>query len=430
MIDIKNIYIDGYKNIDELDMNLAKINALLSANNYGKSNVFSAIEFGFDFITKPSNIKNSMMKRIAEMPLLTVNWGKNFKFEITFDYPVDNNTNSVKYGFELSWQKNAKEQGKIISEYLKIKQLNQSQKYVSYIDRTLNNAKYKSSKTGRCDKDILIKGDELVINKIQAFDDLFYLEIVNAINSLKIFVDRRFDVSELFDEIPFIQKNFDEGSPHDEITLARTLYFLKKNKKSKYELIINTLMDFFPYILDVKIKEFKVSEQNIDVKVDEKGPFEIANSIFVLVVSNKFMPQTVSFKLMSDGAKRMLLLLTHMALIDIKEIPIIGIEEPENSVHPGLFKKYIGIIDGFMEHTKVIITSHSPYLIDYIDLSNLYIGEPTDDGKAVFKNISQNGINKINRYAEEMGIKTGEYLFSIVNGDDFDKELLKKYLEK
>ena len=173
-----------------------------------------------------------------------------------------------------------------------------------------------------------------------------------------------------------------------------------------------------------------MSEENVEFKIDDNAPLEIADYIYILHVSNKFTIKTIPFKYMSDGVKRILSLLTYMTLADLRHIPLIGIEEPENSIHPGLLKKYIEVIDGFLDNSKIIITSHSPYLIDCINLNSLYIGLPNEFGRAIFKGMSIHWANKVNSFAEEMGITSGQYIFSIFNGDNEDDlALLKKYLE-
>ena len=426
---IENIYIDGFKNIYELNVNLQKINIFLSTNNYGKSNILTGIKFAFDFIKNVPKVKTNMMSWNPGMPFTIKDFGKSFKFEVNFSSRLSNESVDVKYGFEFNWKKNSSELGKIIAEYLKLKK-EDSPKFVTYIERNDNTANYRTSLSGRCDKDILINSNELIVNKIAAFDELFYLDIVDEINKLDFFADRHFDPNNLFEIVPFVEKNIDESSPFNDNSIARTLFFLKREHKKRYELIVNTLIEFFPYISAIKIKEISLSEKNINVQLDENAPFEVADCVYTLNVTNKNLVKTIPFALMSDGVKRILSLLTYMTLADINKIPVIGVEEPENSIHPGLLKKYIDVIDGFVENSRIIVSSHSPYLTNYINLSNLYIGAPNDDGRAIFKHISKNGIDRINKYSEEMGIQSGEYLFSVMNGsDEFDITLLKKYLE-
>ena len=116
-------------------------------------------------------------------------------------------------------------------------------------------------------------------------------------------------------------------------------------------------------------------------------------------------------------------------MVEISRGHIIAIEEPENSINPGLLKRLLIILDGITEKAKIIITSHSPFLINYIDLSTLYLGVPNDDGKAIFRKIKINSVNKIISGAEEQGMLTGEYLFDLMSGSDDDITELKKYLE-
>ena len=47
---LKNITVGNFKNIAVTTLDLSKITALVSVNNYGKSNLLEAIRFGFDFL--------------------------------------------------------------------------------------------------------------------------------------------------------------------------------------------------------------------------------------------------------------------------------------------------------------------------------------------------------------------------------------------
>lgn len=68
--------------------------------------------------------------------------------------------------------KNEDEKGRIINEYLKVKE-NETQKYTSFITRENENGYYKSSRTGSRDKKIKISYNELIINKLLAFDSIY-----------------------------------------------------------------------------------------------------------------------------------------------------------------------------------------------------------------------------------------------------------------
>ena len=48
---LKSVTIGGFKNIRKTKINLSNITAIISPNNYGKSNLLEAIDFGVEFIS-------------------------------------------------------------------------------------------------------------------------------------------------------------------------------------------------------------------------------------------------------------------------------------------------------------------------------------------------------------------------------------------
>ena len=109
-------------------------------------------------------------------------------------------------------------------------------------------------------------------------------------------------------------------------------------------------------------------------------------------------------------------------MADINNVILFCVEEPENSINPSLFKQYIEVINDLSENTKIIITSHSPYLVDYLPPENLYIGCSNDCDIAVFKKIKKRAIKSLYRDSKEMDMSYGEYVFDLVStGEDIDK---------
>ena len=129
---------------------------------------------------------------------------------------------------------------------------------------------------------------------------------------------------------------------------------------------------------------------------------------------------------MSDGTLRALGVLT--ALFQTKKVPFVGIEEPEVAVHPGA----AGIIrDGLRsasKRTQVVVTSHSPDLLDDKDIRD-------DNILAV---VNKNGdtklgpLDKAGREAVKNRLYTaGELLRlgQIEPDEDFVKEIPQHQLE-
>ena len=151
--------------------------------------------------------------------------------------------------------------------------------------------------------------------------------------------------------------------------------------------------------------------------------------MYLLYAKHKNLITSIRFNEMSDGVRRVLLLLTYLILADINNYTLIAIEEPENSINPGLLKKYIIALDNFVDNTKVLITSHSPFLVNYINPSSLYLGVPNENGLAIFRKIKSSSVSKIYDAAEDLNVLIGEYLFDLLSGETDDQELLNKYLE-
>ncbi len=67
----------------------------------------------------------------------------------------------------------------------------------------------------------------------------------------------------------------------------------------------------------------------------------------------------------SSGTLRMLALMT--ALFSEPEANLIGIEEPENYVHPTAVASFVDYVRGTQDRIQFIVTTHSPLLLDYLD---------------------------------------------------------------
>jgi predicted ATPase len=106
------------------------------------------------------------------------------------------------------------------------------------------------------------------------------------------------------------------------------------------------------------------SLSGVELGVNERGVMELH-----LRENGALIPAS----LLSDGTLR---LLGMLALSSMKDKPtLIGFEEPENGVHPRrmrliaeLLKSYV-----FSGETQMIVTTHSPTLLDALPRENLYV---------------------------------------------------------
>jgi len=99
---------------------------------------------------------------------------------------------------------------------------------------------------------------------------------------------------------------------------------------------------------------------------------------------------------MSDGTLRALgILVAVMQLADRKRnVRVIGIEEPETALHPAATGALMDCLRGATEHTQVLITTHSPDLLDQFDAQ-------TDDLLVVMSNQGTTEIGPADRASLE-----------------------------
>ncbi len=74
---------------------------------------------------------------------------------------------------------------------------------------------------------------------------------------------------------------------------------------------------------------------------------------------------------MSDGTLRVLGLL--LAIYQTGETSVVGIEEPEATVHPGVAELVVQVLEDAANRQQVLVTTHSPDLLDYNTLSDKQI---------------------------------------------------------
>lgn len=427
MIALNKITIKGFRNIDVMSMKLQGITSLLAPNNYGKSNAMDAVLFGFQFIKNPPKYKLRMM---GDQSCISINKGiagKPFVFEE--EGSIDDNTDFI-YGFSFDWKRNRNNdkeeefEGRIISEYFKIRNNSgEKPKYTKLIDRTSSNkAKYTPSPTGRCDKDLLIESNELALNKLYNYDDLFYHNHIEIIKNFKVRkIDTLSDPEEIF--APRLMMN-DEGKRTLMLgsNLARYLYELKQKDKDTFELLISAITNLIPTIEIID----PVVINKLDLKIDEDAPFELPDQ-YDVIVKEKFNNQQTRFQYLSTGSMKLLNLLTKVVKAQKDGVQLLLVEELENSIHPRLLQSLLSTISDFLGETKLLFTSHSPNLAKYLSAPQLYIGLPSEKGYVDFHTLKTSKVPQILKIAAAGEMSLGEYLFDLILDLECDHELVSEF---
>ena len=108
----------------------------------------------------------------------------------------------------------------------------------------------------------------------------------------------------------------------------------------------------------------------------------------------------------SSGTLRVLALMT--ALFTGSKAKLIGIEEPENYIHPTTLSAFMDYIQNAREHTQFMITTHSPLVLDALDEPEAVrvVRRDGENGTVVEKDSNPEGIR---RALDESGFGLGEY---------------------
>lgn len=404
---ITRIHIANFANIGDVNIDLADITALVAPNNYGKTNVLEALRFGIDFISAPPKAKESAMALKAFIPINSATQGKPFEFEICG--LLNDNAIQFKYYYSFRWGDS------IISEQLSIKD-RESKRYTIFLSRDKESeATYIPSAESRCIKSLEVAPSILALNKLTNFDDLFFVDLLRKIEGTDIKVVDTLKSPDSY----FIMSNGPTNASEYSTAFPTTesssyfIYSLKMLEPDAYDMLCDATKQLLPNIEDIEAVEVNIGHG--DNATDRLYDIRI-----------KEYPNTsyTSINRVSSGSKKILYLLALTIAAALNNIPLITFEELENSVHPRLLQNLLIIMCSFAGNTKILTTSHSPYLIRYLNPEQIYLGLPTDKGIAEFRKLKPTKVKSLMRRASSEEISLGEYLFEMMLDMQTDSSLV------
>lgn len=155
----------------------------------------------------------------------------------------------------------------------------------------------------------------------------------------------------------------------DGSNLASVLAFMEKQDKDVRDRVLEFLSSVVPGITGVAVKH-----------LGKKEMLEFRQEAIPGQVNWQFMAES-----MSDGTLRVLGLLTALCqatLENAHRVRVVGIEEPETAIHPGAAGVLRDALRAASASTQVLVTSHSPDLLDDKDVGpDLILGVVSEDGE-------------------------------------------------
>lgn len=406
-MEIDGFKIEGIANIPSLSMNVGKISALIAPNGYGKSNVLRALEFAMTFLTASETSRKRMMaSRFA--PLNEVMQHQDFSFELTGHWTEAANEWTFQYGFTFSWSHDNQEGG-IYAEWLRTKR-SIDQRFRQLINRTsCDECRMTASPSGRCSKSLSVNSLQLALPLIAASTD-FYLN-KTAVSICRIRIPRLETLNN-----PESYFSLDENQGIEFLgggTLSQYLYLLKTTDEDNYRILEDGILQLLP-----TMKEFS---PEVVLMPDER------TRIYDIRIREKNCVRSTSIRQLSSGSKRIILLFALCMAARQQHIPMIMLEEPENSVHPKLLENLLLALQGYAVDTKILFTSHSPYLMRHLTPQQMFLGLPKSDGLAHFAQVNPSKLKYLYRYAGDMELTFGEFMFDFMLDVENDSSKLNEF---
>ena len=417
---IKNIRIGGITNIAQGNVPLGPLTALVAPNNYGKSNLLVAVEFAVRFMTAVPQERLQMMAQRTLIPINTSMGSRPFEFEISgtaegYDY---------EYGYRFEWAttKEGLSGCRIIGEWLRAKRTDEP-KYRSLLKRNSEmDALVAPTPTSRCNKLLAVDGETLALDRLTTAGRIFFEPLVRSIQSVSVLRVNTLDNPDGIFSSPYPTSGtalYSTAMPKS----GETGYFINSLQRlapDRYELLRSTLLQLLP-----DIEDFEPVQVNLSQRADV--PFQVPNTYYDISIKERCNNQYTSINNVSTGCKKILYVLTMALAASMNGVQLLMFEELENSVHPRLLQGLLQVVDTLAGDTRVITTSHSPFLVKYLHPERIYLGLPSPEGVADFRHIKPSKVKKVLQLASAEDTSVGEFLFEMMLDAEADQEMLDEY---
>lgn len=158
-----------------------------------------------------------------------------------------------------------------------------------------------------------------------------------------------------------------------------------RNRFAKLE---SRFISIFPHIESIKL----ISEPAFKAPVDDPTQVLLLQKSDGKGVHFKFRgdAELVSASNVSDG---LLFVLAYLTVLYLPEPPrVLLIEEPENGIHPARLEQVLTILRDLVSeqnHTQVVLTSHSPYVVSMFEPNEVTLCHKGDDGAVQVRRLSE-----------------------------------------
>lgn len=357
---IERLTVKNYKSLENVALDLRPLNVFVGPNNAGKSNILDCLEFLYDFVIGGAGAVEGR----GGFQLLV--WGGDLKRTIAIEiegwiYP-NLRPKSYKYTLEVA---GGPTHFNIIKEIFIIKLDKEERKILEFPSVTGVDGRIRN-------EDGVDIGSFTVRNE----PSLRYWKDPSRFPNLS-FLLGEMNSWAFYNLVPSrmrmpIQVRKDLRLQGEGENLSLVLHSLHSEHTSNFKQIEEMLRTAVPELKELLTA---LTEQGQTyVNIEESG-----------------FSQRIPAWAMSDGTLR---LLAHLAVLySPSPPPLVCFEEPENYIHPHLLKLIAELLEGASKRTQILVTTHSPYLLDFFEPEDLVIVEKKE------------GKTQTKRVADQAGVK-------------------------
>jgi predicted ATPase len=348
---IESLRVKNYRALRDLELtNLTPLTVFLGPNGSGKSTIFDVFAFLAECFTV--GVRKAWDKRNRFRELRSRNADGPIEFELKYRETKD----SPIITYYLAVGENAK--GPVVAqEWLQWRRGSTGQpfRFLDFVDGEgrVFAGETPSQATDRVDE-VLSQPDALAVNtlgqlarhpRVSALREFiigWYLSYLNADNT----------------------RGIPESGPQERLSetgdnLPIVIQFLRERYPTRLEEVLSHLSKRVP----------RLERVDADVMPDGRLLLQIKDAPFERPIMAKFA---------SDGTLKMLACLT--VLYDPDPPKLIGIEEPENQLHPRLLRGLAEECRAASARTQLMVTTHSPFFVNGLKPRELWVLFRDDDG--------------------------------------------------
>ena len=378
----------------DAEIRMESLSAVIAPNGYGKSNLLRAISMGLNYLHADGNQRQQLLRDQQAIPVNKAMAREPYFLEISGKESEEPDAMLFQYRLDLAWATET-EPGYVRAEQLLIKQTGDQRFRKLLVRESKDCFLIQSAPTGRCNRQMSVEPEMPALQRAAGMEATFQQGLIRAIFRLTIPNLETLDNPETYFSLDGRGIALLDGQ-----TLSEYLYRLREEDHLRYSVLQDGLKQLIPNVMDLEPVEVTLGDGH--------------SHLYDIRVTERHNLQPTSIRFLSSGSKRMVFLFTLCLAAAKRGIPMLMLEEPENSVHPRLMENLLLAMHSYAEECQILITSHSPYLMRYLGDRQMYFGLPNEDGVADFRRIRPAKLKALRRQAGELELTLGEYMFDFM----------------